>query len=55
MWDRGVVGLVGCAEGPLAVLHDLAGLLDVLSLCLGGEQLREVGHLDLLKDNCSSL
>ena len=42
-------------DEPLGDLPDLDGLVDVLSLCLGGERRGEVLHLDLLEDACSFL
>ena len=42
-------------DEPLGDLPDLAGLVDVLSLCLCGEQSGEDGHLDLLEEACSFL
>ena len=42
-------------DDPLGDLPELDGLVDVISLYLGGERRGEVLHLDLLEDACSFL
>ena len=42
-------------DEPPGDLPDLAGLVDVIALCLGEERRGEVVHLGLLEDACSFL